>query len=187
MTVHTYTTPQRNDAELAYEINGDMLVINGQGYDLSGPGPFVIDSPFVLCAFRLGDDVHVRMVVPYGAGEEPAPHEEMPEPPPPSAPITPLQPRLFATAGLNISGGVATSIELAAEIASAYYEDGWLSVAFSSPLDSTNYLVFERTDVPAKVEQFKDLGSFELIFSDPVTGDPVEPGRIDLQLLKVTG
>lgn len=113
--------------------------------------------------------------------ESPEEPEQPPVPPP--API----PVLFASAGFAVSGGVLGTIELTSALASAYYEDGWMSVAFSEPRDDVNYLVFVQTDMPVKIEQFKDLGSFELIFSDPITGDPVEPGRIDLQLLKVTG
>lgn len=94
------------------------------------------------------------------------------------------QPILFASAGLVISAGVVATIELAAQLASAYYEDGWMQVFFGEE-PGFPYLVFVQTDLPVKVEQFKDLGSFELIFSDPATGDPIEPGRIDLQILKV--
>lgn len=102
----------------------------------------------------------------------------------PQTPPT-VMPFLFATAGIVIVSGIVTLVELAPQIASAYYEDGWMTLAFIRPQEDDKYLIFVQTDVPAKVEQFKDLGSFELIFSDPVTGDPIEPGRIDLQILKV--
>ena len=93
-------------------------------------------------------------------------------------------PTIYASAGIIISAGIVTALELAPQIASAYYEDGWMQIFFAE-LPGYPYLVFVQTDIPVKVEQFKDLGSFELIFSDPLTGDPSEPGRIDLQILKV--
>lgn len=107
-------------------------------------------------------------------------------PPPVDAPTIPpaILPELFASAGIIIVTGVVTTLELAPQIASTYYEDGWMQVFFSEA-PGFPYLVFVQTDVPMKIEQFKDLGSFELIFSDPATGDPIEPGRIDLQILKV--
>lgn len=105
------------------------------------------------------------------------------EPTPPQPPVV-ATPHIFASAGITIVGGAVISVELAAQLASAYYEDGWMQVFFAE-VPGFPYLVFVQTDVPVKIEQFKDLGSFELVFSDPVTGDPIEPGRIDLQILKV--
>lgn len=106
----------------------------------------------------------------------PVPDPEFTPPPP--------QPYLFGTVALTISNGALATIELAAGLSGAIYEDGWLLVMFSNPQDAANYLVFAQTDVPTKVEQFKDTGSFELVFSD-TNGDPVEPGRLDLQILMV--
>lgn len=103
------------------------------------------------------------------------------EPPPV---VTPAQPVLFASAGVVIAGGAIQTIELAAQLQGSLYEDGWLMIGFATPLSTASYLIFAQTDVPARIEQFKSEGSFELVFSD-ANGDPVEPGRIDLQILKV--
>lgn len=99
-------------------------------------------------------------------------------------PTIPAQPSLFATAGIVIVNGVVVTLEIAPQIASAYYEDGWMTLAFAQLQPDVHYLVFVQTDIPAKIEQFKDLGSFELIFTHPETGDPIEPGRVDLHIIK---
>jgi hypothetical protein len=103
----------------------------------------------------------------------------------PPLPPSPAQPFLWAAVALCVADGALTTIELAARLQGAIYDEGWLMVLFSEPQEAADYLVFAQTDVPAKIEQFKDGGSFELVFTDPATGDPVEPGRIDLQILKV--
>lgn len=94
------------------------------------------------------------------------------------------QPALFAAAAVTIAGGAISSIEQAAQLQGAIYEEGWLMVFFAQPQDASDYLVFAQTDVPATVEQFKDANAFELVFSNQA-GDPLEPGRIDIQILKV--
>lgn len=109
--------------------------------------------------------------------------DEEPAPPAPTPPV--YRPSLFASAGLVVSEGFLTATELAAQLQGAIYEEGWLMVMFSEPQEAADYLVFAQTDIPAKVEQFKDGGSFELVFTNPATGDPVEPGRVDLQILKI--
>lgn len=104
-------------------------------------------------------------------------------PNPPQA--KPPQPSLFAAAAIGITDGAITLIEQAAQLSSAVYEDGWTFVVFSEARPSADYLIFAQTDIPAKIEQFKEPGYFELVFSDPTTGDPINPGRIDLQILEV--
>ena len=102
---------------------------------------------------------------------------------PAAAPI-PTPPGLFASLGVVIANGVASGVEEAAQLASVYYEPGYLMAAFSLQLDAASYLIFAQTDIPARIEQFKEPGYFELVFSDMVTGDPVEPGRVDIQIIK---
>lgn len=104
---------------------------------------------------------------------------------PPAAVLTPRQPTLFAAAAIGITDGSISLIEQAAQLSSAVYEDGWTFVVFSEARPSADYLIFAQTDIPAKIEQFKEPGYFELVFSDPTTGDPINPGRIDLQILEV--
>ena len=104
----------------------------------------------------------------------PAPVETVP------APSTP------AAGAFCITDGVLSLIELPTGISGAYYEDGWISITFVPPAPTADsYLIFAQADVPAKIEQFKNAGSFELVFTDPATGESIEPGRIDLQILKV--
>lgn len=110
---------------------------------------------------------------------------ELVECPPPPVFVAPAAPSLFASVGLSILNGQLSTIEIAAQLQGVVYEEGWLLVVFAQPQDAANYLVFAQTDIPAKVDQYKDGGSFELVFTDPATGDPIEPGRIDLQILKV--
>lgn len=189
MTIQLYRTPQRADLPEPLYVHKayDNLTIGDQVYDLSGVGaePVRIDNQWIVGpVFRLNGKVHVKVIKPYGADEQPVDDEEMPQPAPQPRVLAGV-PELFASAGMVIVSGVVTTLELAAQLASTYYEDGWMTVSFTQPQEDTKYLVFVYTDVPAKVEQFKDLGSFELIFSDPATGDPIEPGRIDLQILKV--
>lgn len=100
----------------------------------------------------------------------------------PPAAQPPVRPTLFAAVAICIEDGVIASIEQAAQFGALFYEDGWLMATLSG--EATDYLVFAQSDVPAKIEQFKDAGSFELIFSD-ANGDPINPNRIDLQILKV--
>lgn len=98
--------------------------------------------------------------------------------------VTPAQPTLFAAVAVCIEDGAISMIEQAAQLQGAVYEDGWLMVWFATPLNTADYLVFAQSDIPAKIEQFKDTIGFELVFSD-ATGDPLNPGRIDIQILKV--
>lgn len=101
-------------------------------------------------------------------------------------PYPPLPvPSLFATASMSIQNGQLGSFELASQLQGAIYEDGWLMVMFAEPQQAANYLVFAQTDIPARVDQYKDNGAFELLFSNSTSGDPVEPGRVDLQILRV--
>lgn len=108
---------------------------------------------------------------------------------PPYVPPTPVafvsQPAIFAAGAVCIQDGSVAMLELAAQINGAYYEEGWLMAFFTEEQDENGYLIFAQTDVPARIEQFKGGGSFELVFTDPSTGAPVGPGRIDLQILKV--
>lgn len=103
----------------------------------------------------------------------------------PSPVITPPQPLLYAAVAVSIAAGSITVIEQAAQLVAATYDAGWLMIVFAEPQDTTNYLIFAQTDVPAKIEQFKSNGYFELVFSNASTGAPIEPGRIDIQILKV--
>lgn len=189
MTIQLYRTPQREDLDepLVVSTNGNILTVAGVEYDLSDitEAPEVLEIPHVVGPiFRRDGKIHVLVIAPYGADETPVGADPMPQPLPQPQPFAGV-PELFASAGFAVSGGVLGTIEMAAQLQSAYYEDGWMFAAFAHPQDDMNYLVFVQTDVPAKIEQFKDLGSFELVFSDPSTGDPIEPGRIDLQILKV--
>lgn len=95
------------------------------------------------------------------------------------------KPELFASASLTVDGGIVALLEQAAQLSSAVHEDGWTFVVFSEARPSSDYLIFAQTDIPAKIEQFKEPGYFELVFSDPVSGDPINPNRIDLQILEV--
>lgn len=99
--------------------------------------------------------------------------------------VPPVTPQLFAAVAVCITDGAIATIELAAQLSSAAYEDGWAMIGFSEPQDTAEYLIFAQTDVLAKIEQFKEPGYFELVISDPVSGDPLNPGRIDIQILKV--
>lgn len=98
---------------------------------------------------------------------------------------TPPQPQLFAAVAVNIADGAISSVEQAAQFGQLIYEDGWLMAVFAGAGDAANYMVFAQPDIPARVEQFKSEGGFELVFSDATTGDPVNPNRIDIQILKV--
>lgn len=103
---------------------------------------------------------------------------------PGSSSATPAAPQLFAAVTVNITAGVISSIELAAQLQGAMYDDGWLMIGFADPQETANYMVFAQTDIPAKIEVFKDTGAFELVFSDPA-GDPIEPAQVNVQILKV--
>lgn len=187
MSIILYRTPQYSTAEVEVSVSGEVLTINGEDFDLSGlQGRFSVESPYVTgFAFRLGDDIHVKVVQPYSGEEEPVEDEAMPEPPALPPPPTPSAPYLFGTVAVCISAGVISTIEMAAQLQGAMYEEGWLMIGFSEQQDAADYLVFAQTDVPAKIEQFKDGGAFELVFSDPSTGAPLEPSRVDIQILKV--
>lgn len=108
---------------------------------------------------------------------------ERPYVPGPPSPPQIRVPSIYASAGFPVVDGALASIEIAAQLQGAFYYDGWFMVGFADELPEP-YLVFVQTDIPAKIEQFKEPGSLELIFSDPLTGDPVEPGRIDIQILR---
>lgn len=95
------------------------------------------------------------------------------------------QPQLFAAVAVNITDGAISSVEQAAQFGQLIYEDGWLMAVFAGAGDAANYMVFAQPDIPARAEQFKSEGGFELVFSDATTGDPVNPNRIDIQILKV--
>ena len=97
----------------------------------------------------------------------------------------PAEPHLYAAAAICITGGAISVIEQAAQLQSATYDDGWVMIGFTEPQDTADYLIFAQTDVPTKIEQFKEPGYFELVFSDPITGASIEPGRMDIQILKV--
>lgn len=103
----------------------------------------------------------------------------------PPVPVTQPSATLYAAVAIGITDGSISVIEQAAQLSSATYEDGWVMIGFTEPQDTADYLIFAQTDVPAKIEQFKEPGYFELVFSDPGTGDPINPGRIDIQVLKV--
>lgn len=97
----------------------------------------------------------------------------------------PAMAHLYAAAAICITGGSISVIEQAAQLQSATYDDGWVMIGFTEPQDTADYLIFAQTDVPTKIEQFKEPGYFELVFSDPITGASIEPGRMDIQILKV--
>lgn len=102
----------------------------------------------------------------------------------PPAVSSAVQPALFAAVAVCIENGAIATIELAAQLQGAIYEDGWLMVFFAQPQDAADYLVFAQSDVPAKIEQFKDANAFELVFSD-ADSNPVNPGRVDITIVKV--
>ena len=95
------------------------------------------------------------------------------------------QPQLFAAVAVNIEDGAIASVEQAAQFGQLIYEDGWLMATFSGVGESASYLVFAQTDIPARIEQFRSEGGFEIVLSDPASGDPINPNRIDIQILKV--
>lgn len=99
-------------------------------------------------------------------------------------PVTPQVPGLIGSAGFTIADGTVATVELAAQLAGAYYEQGYVQVYFLET-QTLPYLVFVQTDIPCKVEQYKEPGALELVFSDPLTGNPIDLGRIDLQILNV--
>lgn len=96
----------------------------------------------------------------------------------------PAAPRLSATLGVTIANGALTSVEMAAQLQGAYYETGYLQVGFVGERDPLKYLVFVQCDVPAVMSQYKATDGFELVFADSA-GDPVDPGRLDIQILEV--
>lgn len=108
-----------------------------------------------------------------------------PPAPNPGAPIvTPPVPNMTGSAGFTMADGIITGVELGALVAGAYYEQGYVQVYFLET-QTLPYLVFVQTDLPCKVEQYKEPGALELVFSDPLTGNPIDLGRIDLQILNV--
>lgn len=108
-----------------------------------------------------------------------APPDEVPSftPPPPA-------PNMTGSAGFTMADGAITGVELGALVAGAYYEQGYVQVYFLET-QTLPYLVFVQTDMPCRVEQYKEPGALELVFSDPLTGNPIDLGRIDLQILNV--
>jgi len=95
------------------------------------------------------------------------------------------QPALFAIVSVCIADGAISAIEQAAQFGTMAYDDGWLMASFADFGDSADYMISVQTDIPARTEQFKSDGFFELVFSDPVSGDPINPNRIDMQMFKV--
>jgi len=136
------------------------------------------DDPSEFDAVPIGDEVGIWWGYDGEAFTSPVQPEPVPEP------ARPVEPRLFASIGVVINDGAIATVEMAAQLQGAIYDQGWLMVMFAEQQDAANYLVFAQVDVPARIEQFKDGGAFELVFSD-VNGDPVEPTRIDIQILKV--
>lgn len=96
--------------------------------------------------------------------------------------VTPPQPSLFATVAVCVADGAITVIEQASQVGSIFYEDGWLMATF--PGNTADFMIFAQPEFPCRVEQIKYDGGFELVFSD-ANGDPVEPGRVDIQIIKV--
>lgn len=143
------------------------------GTDVNGNTETV---PHDYTLFRQPDDGPIGFV---NNGGVIAPYVE------PPASAAPVQPHLYAAVAICIAASAISVIEQAAQLSSATYEDGWVMIGFSEPQDTSDYLIFAQTDLPVKIEQFKSDGYFELVFSDPSTGVPVEPGRIDIQILKV--
>lgn len=110
--------------------------------------------------------------------------EATPDTEDPPEPVRPISPSLFATLGLTIADGALTSVEMAAQLQGAYYEPGYLQVGFVEGRIPPNYLVFVQCDVPATMTQYKSEPGFELVFTDG-NGDPINPGRLDIQILEV--
>lgn len=186
MTIQIYKTPQRSDAgPVTVTKSGDILTVNGVAYDLSDINdPVVRDIPFVSGPiFRQGGKLHVRVIIPYAEGETPVEANDT-MPPTPTIVVNTGTPSLFATLGLTIADGALTSVEMAAQLQGAYYEPGYLQVGFATGRVPPNYLVFVQYDVPATMTQYKGEDGFEIIFAD-TNGDPVNPGRLDIQLLEV--
>lgn len=186
MAIKIYKTPQRRDDHAVVSINGMTLVIGDESFDLSDvTEQRDLDSSFVVNPVFFKDgDVHVRVVAPYGADGEPVVEDPMPAVPMPPAPPVPLRPALFATLGVTITDGALTSVEMAAQLRGAYYEPGYLQAGFVDGRIPPNYLVFVQCDVPATTTQYKSEDGFELVFTD-ANGDPVNPGRLDIQILEV--
>lgn len=109
--------------------------------------------------------------------------EYTPEPVSPALSPAPV-PVVFASIGVVIDNGQVSILEMPANIQSVTYEEGWLLAVFSEAQTDTAYQIFALVDKPAQIEQFKSEGYFELIFSDG-NGNPVEPLRADIQILKV--
>ena len=83
MSVKIYKTPQRNDAEMSYTIQGEGLTINGENFDLSDivdkkdiPSEWILNP-----VFRDSNGIHVQLLIPYKEGENPVTPDLMPEQP----------------------------------------------------------------------------------------------------------
>lgn len=85
MGIKIYRTPQRRDGECAFTVEGEVLILNGTRLDLSwiDRDPEVVDNVLVASpVFRSEGDVHVQIIVPYEADDEPCEHEALPALPP---------------------------------------------------------------------------------------------------------
>lgn len=105
MPIQIYRTPQRRDDTVEVAVEGHIVTINGIGYDLSEISePSALENEFVVGpVFRLNGDVHVRIVQPYGANEDPPAADGMPDAPLPDVPMPPLTARQFRL-GLVLNG-----------------------------------------------------------------------------------
>ena len=73
MNVEITLTPMRLDTRLTLEKQGDTLIINGEGFDLSDiPDGAVLPRHAVICDWlasgieRTGDTVYLTLILPHG-------------------------------------------------------------------------------------------------------------------------
>jgi hypothetical protein len=83
MGIRIFKTPQRSDVSVIHSVDGEILTVNNETFDLSSVGvsPVELKSEFVVGpVFRVNGDVCVQMVDPYRIDETPGSPETMPEP-----------------------------------------------------------------------------------------------------------
>ena len=188
MAIQLYRTPQRLDREEPLEVStsGEVLTIDGTPLDLSGVGatPQQVDSPWVIGkAFRLNGDVHVMVLSPYSAGEEPCDADEMPDPPP-ALNLSQPTPRLVATALLTVDSGDLGGVSSAAGLSFGFYMGvGLYWLFFSGEMADLSYSYAVAASQGRVTVTDRQLSYMELTVVDD-TGNPVDPAEISLQLYR---